>query len=265
MQSLDELSRVDLKSGQTPLSDDIDVWYWRYERDMDDAFSVACDDLLTAEERERQRSYLFDADRRLFLATRTLVRTALAHYAPVAPRDWRFEKTAHGKPYVCGPAGVSRIHFNLANAKGLVVCAISGAHSELGIDVEGRSRLVDTETLVESALSSAERAALRALPENQRHERFLQYWTLKESYVKARGLGLSLPFEAISFQLSPDLRLELAPDFEDQAWRWRFAQLCTDSHLLAVCAPSGCKPLSLRGVEFVPKSVPVWQQCVNQR
>ena len=49
--------------------------------------------------------------------------------------------------------------------------------------------------------SPTEVAALGALPEAARPDRFFDYWTLKESYIKARGLGLQLPLDQFSFHL----------------------------------------------------------------
>jgi phosphopantetheinyl transferase len=99
--------------------------------------AVPAETLMTPEEHERYRRFRFERDRRMFLATRALVRTVLTRYATtVAPGDWRFAAGEHGKPRIAGPAVEPAIHFNLSNTPGLVVCAISIAHEVLGVDAE---------------------------------------------------------------------------------------------------------------------------------
>jgi 4'-phosphopantetheinyl transferase len=60
---------------------------------------------------------------------------------------------------------------------------------------------------------------------------------LKESYVKARGLGLSIPLEQFSFRLEPDqpLRVSFDSRLEDDPDAWQFTQHApTSSHKIAV-------------------------------
>ena len=41
-------------------------------------------------------------------------------------------------------------------------------------------------------------------------DRFLTYWTLKEAYLKARGLGISVPLSDISFTVDGDREARIA-------------------------------------------------------
>ncbi len=70
-------------------------------------------------------------------------------------------------------------------------------------------------------------------------DRFWEYWTFKESYVKARAMGLSIPLDKVSFRYPNDHAVEIRmhPDLGDQPGRWQFWQLRpTAEYLLAVCA-----------------------------
>jgi 4'-phosphopantetheinyl transferase len=190
-------------------------------------------DLLTEEEIARMERFHFERDRDLFLATRLLVRTTLSRYQEVAPADWRFTANSHGRPEISFPG--SALRFNLSNTLGLVVCAVARSR-EVGIDVERIARRAPLD-VADRYFAADEVAALRALPPGEQERRFFDYWTLKESYIKARGLGLALPLEQFAFFLgSAEPRLVVDPTLGDDGGRWHFVQrLVTNEHLLALC------------------------------
>jgi 4'-phosphopantetheinyl transferase len=209
---------------------------------------------MTPDERERHRTFYFERDRRLFLATRTLVRTVLSNYAAVAPADWRFAAGEHGKPRICSPLLTPPIHFNLANTSGLVVCVVSVAHEPLGVDAERIDGKIETIGLADRYFSPAEVRALQVLPVSEQSQRFFAYWTLKESYIKARGLGLALPLDQFSFSLNDDaISIAFDERLADDAVRWRFALLdARPHHMIAVGVDTGGTALSLRGKHVMP-------------
>ena len=125
-----------------------------------------------------------DPDQLLFLATRVLVRTVLSRYAPVAPADWRFAADEYGRPHVVGD-GQPRLSFNLSNTSRLVVCAVA-QDTDVGVDAE-RVRPRTPLDIADRFFAPREAAALSALPTDEQLARFYDYWTLKESYIKARG------------------------------------------------------------------------------
>lgn len=74
-----------------------------------------------------------------------------------------------------------------------------------GVDVEDLKR--STNTAYEDIcryFSTREIEDLLELPEKQKKQRFFDYWTLKESYIKARGMGLSIPLDKFSFLFKHD-------------------------------------------------------------
>lgn len=232
----------------------VDLWYYFHEGIDDAELFAAHEALMTPDERERYGNFRFERDRRLFLATRALVRTVLSSYAAVAPAEWRFAAGEHGKLRVAHPTVTSPIHFNLANTPGLVVCVVSVAHELIGVDVERIDREGETVGLAERYFSPSEVRALRALPDSEQPRRFFAYWTLKESYVKARGLGLALPLDRFAFRLD-DGAISIAFDgrWADDATRWRFALLeAPPLHMIAVGADTGGAALSLRAAHVVP-------------
>jgi 4'-phosphopantetheinyl transferase len=236
-------------------SSSVDLWCFYYCRLSNSGLFAAYENLMTSEEHARYRAFRFERDRLMFLATRALQRTALSAYVDVSPGAWRFAQGEHGKPYIAEPTGLPSLHFNLTNTRGLVVCAISRAHRRLGVDAEWLQRKVDPVELADSHFSSTEFRALRALPYALQSDRFFRYWTLKESYIKARGLGLALPLEQFSFLLDdgPSIRLAFSPELPDHPPRWRCALFAASPcHMLAVSVDTAGTTLALAASSYVP-------------
>ena len=117
-----------------------------------------------------------------------LAREALAREVGVSPPVVEFGATDSGKP----TANVPRA-FNVAHSGRFVVCATGG--TGVGVDVEEhRPQSPATARLVFTAAEMAEWEELGAAA---REEYFYLRWTLKESFVKATGQGLAVPFERL--------------------------------------------------------------------
>jgi 4'-phosphopantetheinyl transferase len=178
----------------------------------------------------------------------------LSRYLPVEPNDWRFSNNSYGRPEI---ANVSReecgLCFNISHTRGLIALAVT-KHRELGVDVENvRSREVSLE-IADRFFARAEVEELASVPKPQQQDRFFEYWTFKESYIKARGMGLSIPLGQFSFHYPHERAVHIAiePALGDDANRWSFWQYRpTSEHLLALCAErrAGSAPsLTLRNV-----------------
>jgi 4'-phosphopantetheinyl transferase len=201
--------------------------------------------LLSEPERARWQRFLVPDAQLQYLVSRALVRTTLSRYADVAEHEWQFETNRYGRPHVSQPQIRRDIQFNLSNTTGLVVCVVA-RDCDVGVDVENISRTLDIEALAPTVFAPAELADVRQSSPKDRRNCFYSYWTLKEAYIKARGMGLSLPLDAFWFDLggaSPLLRVtERCPDDPE---RWRFHQCApTAEHRMAVAvaAPRGTEP-----------------------
>jgi 4'-phosphopantetheinyl transferase len=232
----------------------VDLWYWMYETVDEAALARAWCDLMAVEERERYERLRFERDRRLFLATRALVRTVLSRYAPVPPGDWRFVADGSGKPRIAAPQVSPDLHFNLANTPGMVICAVSVAHDAVGVDVERIDRTLDFLALANRYFAAPESAQLRRAESFNIARQFFTYWTLKESYVKARGLGLSLPLDAFWFAIDDNaVRIAFDSKEADVESAWSFASVdAPPFHLIAVAARTNGAMLSLRAAHMEP-------------
>jgi 4'-phosphopantetheinyl transferase len=217
-----------------------------------DVFTVLTDDvpddvitalraLLTPDERAREVRLYRDIDRRAFVITRALVRTRLSAYGPTAPPDWRFETNPYGCPsVVAAQVGTPRLEFNLSHTSGLVALAVTRGRL-VGVDVERADRVV-REQIPERYFAPAEVRDLRALPVDEQPRAFFEYWTLKEAYIKARGLGLAIPLADFAFELRPPgaPRIRFVDGFDDAPERWQFWQASpTAAHRLSLAVEQG--------------------------
>jgi 4'-phosphopantetheinyl transferase len=201
--------------------------------------------LLSEEELEKQQRFHFERDRHRYLVTRAMVRTVLSRYAEVEPREWRFDFNPYGKPSISAEhEGARGIEFNVSHTDGLVVMGIARGRA-IGVDVEDVCTRQADIAVADRYFANAEVVALRALRSECQHRRFFEYWTLKESYIKARGMGLSIPLDQFAFELDeqPTIRLTVDARLQDEPERWTFWQLSLGrNHVTAVCVQE-CKAL----------------------
>jgi 4'-phosphopantetheinyl transferase len=200
----------------------------------------ACLLMLSEDERSRWEAFKFDRHRREYLATHALARIALSHYSALRPEEWRFQMNAFGKPSVDPEI---ELQFNLSNSPGLVVCLI-GEGAEVGVDLEPRERAASIAEVGPRMFSMQELKQLESLREDERPERCLQLWTLKEAYIKARGMGLAMPLNNFSFLFGGSQGIRMALDFNvsDEPGRWRFCLLQHAGHCIALMVESMTTP-----------------------
>ncbi len=220
--------------------DEVHLYYEVLDPALDAARAEAARPILTDDEWNRCQRFAYAEGLRERLAARFMVRSVLSHYAAVHPADWRFVESAHGRPEVEAPAHAAHLRFNLSHAHGVVTLVVS-AQYDVGVDVERIGRRARLE-IANRFFAPAEVDALRALPEPEQPRRFLDYWTLKESYIKARGAGLSLPLDRFAFDVDTPGRpaIRFADGFDDDARAWQFDRLFVGSeHLVAVATRRG--------------------------
>ena len=200
---------------------------------------VKASDLELLDYAEQQRAYLFKfpQDHDLYVSAHAFLRRVLSRYAPVPPRDWQFVANAYGKPSIADPE-CHWLHFNLSHTQGMVACAVANQR-QVGVDVEHGNRQIDVAMLSQHVFSSLEAADVLSAPSQEEQEsRFFNYWTLKEAYIKAKGVGLSMPLQQFSLSKTgkQNWRLIFAPGFENPGENWQLGtKRVGDHHYLAYC------------------------------
>ena len=219
---------------------DVHVWCAFCDEIRDEALLEAYERLLSADERERRARFVFPRDCHRFLVTRALVRTVLSKYADVAPADWTFVADTHGRPEIAprhpDARGCSR---STSPTRPAWSSSASGAAAHSAWTPNTFRARQAPLGVAERSSRPTEVAALRALPEADQPRRFFEYWTLKEAYVKARSLGLSLPLRDFAVRFIGERGVALSVDGEvaDAVSPWQLWQFSVaEDYLVAVCA-----------------------------
>lgn len=134
-----------------------------------------------------------------FLCGRLLVRHWLSSLSGTSLSAWRFREGPYGRPEIAAPE--TTLRFNLAHSGGVVACILADARVA-GVDVEDLARRPIDPALWHRYCAPSEVRDIEAQPTSERQRRFLTYWTLKEAYLKARGLGIAVHLSDIAFDIS---------------------------------------------------------------
>jgi 4'-phosphopantetheinyl transferase len=231
----------------------IHLWLCFYDEVKDYGLLATYRDLLNEEERDQLHRFRFIEDQNRYLITRALVRTILSRYSSIRPENWLFTKDRYGRPKVANADRPTKaISFSISHTAGLILCGLA-CELTLGVDVENfHVRTTAHSEIADRFFSPSEAAALRKLSKNIQPERFFHYWTLKESYIKARGLGLSVPLDCFAFRFTGenDVRVSFDLHPQDHPERWRFWLFKPSAdHVAGICVQrSSCIRLIMRRV-----------------
>jgi 4'-phosphopantetheinyl transferase len=190
--------------------------------------------LLSPEETDRAARFRFDRDRHDYVVAHTLLRTSLASYLGRPPGRIAFALNPFGKPSLADPN--EPLRFNLSHTRGLAVVAITRGGA-VGVDAEDSGRTTNVSD-AGRGFAPSEIAQLASWSGERQRVAFFSLWTLKEAYIKARGLGLSLPLNRFAFGLTPDGREVGGFSSEDDAGGpWFFGIVRpSDNYCVAVAA-----------------------------
>jgi 4'-phosphopantetheinyl transferase len=217
--------------------DTLHVWLVRLE-----VASPQLDELertLSADEIARADSFYFERDRRSFVVARGILRATIANYLATTPSALRFSYNEFGKPRLEGSREVCDLAFNVSHSGGSALIAIA-LDRDVGVDIEMINDSVRTEEVAKHFFSASEVAALARLPQSLRTAGFFNCWTRKEAYIKARGMGLSIPLDSFDVSLIPGEPADLIRTEDPlDSLNWKIENLEIDSRYAGAIAAAG--------------------------
>ncbi|MBI3735973.1 4'-phosphopantetheinyl transferase superfamily protein [Candidatus Sumerlaeota bacterium] len=180
--------------------------------------------LLNDDEIARYNRFLVDHSKLEFLIGRAMLRILLSGYTGLAPGQIEFRFAQNGKPEIANEIE-GKPEFNLSHTRGLVALGVCLKYP-LGVDVEFIERDRAEDGIARRYFSGYEVEWLNQYFGEDYRRNFYRLWTLKESYIKARGTGLSLPlhdfYMAFDGSESGEAKIGFVPGFGDDPARWQF-------------------------------------------
>ena len=223
-----------------------DLWIWNNEDCLKGNRNLV--DLISNAEKIRKQKFN-DAEQAANWATsRGKLRKILSKYTGTSAANLRFGTSDYGKPELIGHQLLG-LDFNISHAWPFSALVVSTA-CRVGVDLEELQELSQDE--MDWPLSQRERADLAKSPPTERVDAFFRYWTLKEAFIKAIGLGVSFPLH--NFDISPIseppsvLRIN---DHRESAKFWHLETRKLNPHIRwAIAAESMGAPLAINFCEM---------------
>lgn len=149
---------------------------------------------LSENRKEKTLRYRQLKDRKQSLGAGMLLQKCLSEHG-ICAEDIRYGE--NGKPEV------SKICFNLSHSNDIVVCVVS--EKEVGCDVEKISEL--RERIAERFFTEYEIGYLNGFEGDEKRDEFYRLWTMKESYMKMTGEGMSLSLDRFEFIFNENIKV----------------------------------------------------------
>jgi len=156
---------------------------------------------ISYEKRIRILKYINEADKKRSLMSELLIRKAASDKLCIPAKRVNISYNPYGKPYIDNER---YFNFNISHSESYVVIAIS--RYKIGIDIE-KNKKTDF-AIAERFFTKNEYQYIKSFTtEPDRINAFYMLWTLKESYVKALGKGLSIPLNSFEFEIDNSIHI----------------------------------------------------------
>lgn len=170
---------------------------YRIKNDIDQNQFHLSLSLLPMETQKKIMSFKKNENSKQSLLSEVLIKAIICKKFGVKIKNIFIESNDYGKPYYHCP---TKFEFNKSHSGDWVVCAVDS--HPVGIDVEIVKEL--NLDVAKRFFSNEEYQDIISREVTERSSRFYDIWTLKESYVKCLGYGLSIPLNSFTIKVSSD-------------------------------------------------------------
>lgn len=194
--------------------------------------------LLSKEKQIRVEKFLKKEDIYRCILGELLLRYSLWNFYDYKVKNIKFLYNEFGKPRLYYTDN-QNIHFNISHSGNWIVCGIS--NQPIGIDVECINNNVSD--IAQRFFTNAENNYIKTQIPTEQAKAFFKIWTLKESYIKCVGKGLTIPLNSFSIIITEDEVLLYKNNKVDYSYsfiskkisNFSYLGLCIKNSDMAVC------------------------------
>ncbi|XP_031462035.1 L-aminoadipate-semialdehyde dehydrogenase-phosphopantetheinyl transferase isoform X2 [Phasianus colchicus] len=177
--------------------------------------------LVQPEEKERIGHFVYARDAKAALAGRLLMRKLIAEKLCIPWNEIHLQRTSKGKPFLANSifSVCSNYNFNVSHQGDYAVLAAE-PELQVGIDVmktnlPGSSSIPNFFRIMKRQFTETEWHVIKSMNnEWMQLDMFHRHWALKESFLKAIGVGIGFNLQRIEFNVSP-LQMEIGKVYNE--------------------------------------------------
>ncbi|XP_075707698.1 L-aminoadipate-semialdehyde dehydrogenase-phosphopantetheinyl transferase [Rhinoderma darwinii] len=219
---------------------------------------LLCARCVQPEEKQRIAQFMFTRDAKAAMAGRLLIRKLIAEKLQIPWDKILLDRTAKGKPFLVSgvPPPLTNFNFNVSHQGDYAVLAAE-PELQVGVDImktdwPGSGSTEEFFRIMHRQFTEREWHSIKSMGSDWAQlDMFYRHWALKESFIKAIGVGLGFNLQRIQFEVSP-LHMDMGQVYtqtkmwlDDEEEDWSFEEILLDEkHHVAVAlgSPGTKKP-----------------------
>lgn len=184
---------------------------------------------ISAERAKRAVRFIHKVDQIRCVFGEILLRYILWKHYHIASESVTFQYNEYGKPMLNEKIPLD---FSISHSGTWLMCGVS--ENKIGIDVEenGKSQML---SIAKRCFTNEEYQYIKHQPESQQADAFYQIWTLKESYIKCIGKGLSESLQSFRFEINEN-QINLYQKEQKNSEYYFLSKKIEDEYHMAVCS-----------------------------
>jgi 4'-phosphopantetheinyl transferase len=227
-------------------SNTVNTWFININ-DVQDKFEKFSN-IISIDEKKRANKFHFKKDKNLFIMSRVVLRLLSGKYLNIEPETITFKYGKYGKPDFDFD---TNLKFNISHSGEMVILSFVLDY-DIGVDIEKIKHDFDVLDIATNYFSKLEIEALKKAPKEKQSEFFYRCWTRKESFIKAKSIGLSFPLDQFSVSINSDKQVDLLETKWDknEFKSWSLFSFSPDSDYIGAISVNG----KINNVKFLSLS-----------